>query len=64
LAAAMAIIGQEQRKQGRPLAFEHVLLDQALIEEIISRAAVFERLIAKSGKFPVKADILIHVRPV
>ena len=34
LAAAMPIIGQEQRKQGRPLALERVLLDQALIEEI------------------------------
>jgi hypothetical protein len=64
LAAAMAIIAQEQIRKGHPLAMELLMFDQALIEEIIGRAIVFEDLIAKSQKFPVKADKLIQVRLV
>lgn len=62
LAAAMAIIAQEQIKMGHRLSMELLMFDQALVADIIGRANAIEALIAKSKKFPVTADILIQVR--
>jgi hypothetical protein len=64
LAAAIAIIGQEQLRKGEQIRMEHLLLWRELIEEIIRRAKLFEDLIAKSRNFPVKTDELIRVRIV
>jgi hypothetical protein len=62
LAVAAAIIGQKLLKSGHKVAFDRLLADRTLIEEIAMLAEVLEMLVATDPKFPIKADQLIRFR--
>jgi len=64
LAVAMAVIGQELRRKGLQFGLEHLLLLREFIEEVLRRAELFETLIARSSKFPVRTAELVRVRVV
>jgi hypothetical protein len=64
IAAAAAVVGQEQVRAGKDLDFTQLLLRRDLIEDIVRRAELFETLITGDPKFPVKADSLIQLRLV
>jgi hypothetical protein len=64
IAAAAAVVGQEQTRAGIDLDFTQLLLRRELIEDIVRRAELFETLITGDPKFPVKADCLVQLRLV
>ena len=63
LAAAATIVGQEF-KTDQALGIDDLLCRRELIESIVRRAQLFEDLIAKDRKMPVRIENLIRVRIV
>jgi hypothetical protein len=61
LAAAMAVVGQEQMKSGVQTSLELFLRSADFVRAIIQRAQLFADLIDKAPKFPVKAERLIRL---
>ena len=62
LAAAAAIVGQQLRKSGHPLALETLLFHRWAVEAIGTLAEELAALIAKDPKFPVSPEQLIRFR--
>ena len=62
LATAAAIVGQQLRKSGYPLALESLLFHRWLIEAVARLAEELEALIVKDPKFPVRPEQLIRFR--
>jgi len=62
LAAAAAIVGQQLRKSGHPLALETLLFHRWAVEAIATSAEELAALIAKDPKFPVRPEQLIRFR--
>jgi hypothetical protein len=62
LATAAAIVGQQLRQSGYPLALESLLFHRWLVEAVARLAEELEALIAKDPKFPVRPEQLIRFR--